>query len=708
MPRRPFAVPPLLAVPVLAAALVPVPAASASVDPAPAAVGAVPAPLVAGEHHVVGGEFVHNDFVYDDYGADTGASGQRQVVSLASTRGDVRYPDGHPYLDNAADIAEVRVGADGADLVVRVQFNTLVDARSTAVAVAWGTSASEVGDWEGTGVAVPHDGSDIVDGEEADVDLSANTFTFRLPGLATGAPVTLAVGAGLDDGAGGLVAPVADDDDSAPDRLTSGRFGPTDARLLDLAFNHRSVEPRAGAWQEDAQSADLQAGDVSRHVATIDLAADTGPFVPTGGPAGAFYNLLFSSRQTLGEGVAASFPHYRGLYQPYALWVPARYDDRAGPVPLHLHLHSLNVHHNQYRGAQTYEQFGNGWVDGYDSPGPALVATPLGRGPNGWYHDEGLIDTLEVWADVLGRFDVDRDHVRIGGYSMGGYGTYRLGTLMPDAFASAVSIVGPPVNGLWAWPLHPGFDGEYPPHNTYAQLENTRHIPFQITHGAFDELVPVGGVAHQADRFRELGHTYRFDLHPVADHLSFAVIDDYDREAAWYGRHGARETAPPRVTLQVRPDSWSSDGAEDRGEVLELLDALLEVVGARVDGAYWVGVVVVDIDGPPASPDHPDQVGIVDLTTDALGADGAPSEHLPSVGVDHAAPYLTRAQTRTDLGGPGGDRLHGSVAGITSLDVDLDRAGLTPDAEVAVTTDRPATLRLVSAGQVVRTLPLTP
>jgi predicted peptidase len=114
---------------------------------------------------------------------------------------------------------------------------------------------------------------------------------------------------------------------------------------------------------------------------------------------------------------------------------------------LFLNLHSLSVHHNQYRGGTAPSASYKTLYEQYEEQIGAVVVTPLGRGPDGWYEDEALVDTLEVWADALAAYSIDRERVFVGGYSMGGFGTYRLTTLMPDAFAAAVSVVGPPSSG---------------------------------------------------------------------------------------------------------------------------------------------------------------------------------------------------------------------------------------------------------------------
>ncbi|HVL33484.1 MAG TPA: prolyl oligopeptidase family serine peptidase, partial [Actinomycetota bacterium] len=464
--------------------------------------------LISGTSRYDAGEWIYTDFVYDDYGADTVPAGQPNVVSLASTTGDFRYPNGTTAAGNAADIVEVRARiVDDVDVEVRVLLQSLVNVATPALRV------------EANGV------EQIVSSANAVVDADANTITFTLAGAASQGQLALNIGAGLHDGNGGLRAGSPGYAQAAPGEFTTG--APTNARMFDLAFNTRELEGRGGAWNENVQSSALAAGNLSPFTQTLDmelLRARTTTPVPS--PTG--YSVrLFKSRQTLGEGMASSFPQYRGAWQPYAIWVPANYEPST-PAKLLLMLHSLSVHHNQYRGGSSPSASYKTFYEQIERVVGAIVVTPLGRGPDGWYEDQGLIDTLEVWADAREHYTIDDDRTIVGGYSMGGYGTYRLTTLMPDSFASAVSIVGPPANGIWAYPAAPT-GGEANPDNTHPQLENTRHVPFWITQGVLDELVPFTGVARQAQRFAELGHEYRFALHPAEDHLTFVYKDEWSR-----------------------------------------------------------------------------------------------------------------------------------------------------------------------------------
>lgn len=626
--------------------------------------------LISGTSRLDAGEWIYTDFVYDDYGADTGpAWGQPNVVSLASTIGDARYPAGDAYLNNAADIVEVRARVVRNDLEIRVLLQTITD---PAVPALW---------VEASGF------SDVITNANGAVDAAANTITFLIPRAATGnRTLELNIGAGLNDGNGELREGVPGNTRTSPNEITTG--GPTENRLFDLAFNTREIEPRGGPWNETAQSAALASGSLEQFAQTIDTKAlRTRATTPV--PEEEGYSVrIFESRQDLGEGMASSFPQYRGRWQPYAVWVPAGYDPTQ-PTPLFLNMHSLSVHHNQYRGGTNftyttfYEQFGDGLG--------AVIVTPLARGPDGWYQDQGLVDTFEVWADALRNYNIDPDQVLVGGYSMGGYGTYRMTTIIPDSFASAVSIVGPPGNGIWAYPAPPP-GGEDSPDWTFPQLENILHVPIWVTHGVFDELVPVAGVKRQTDRLAELGHEHRFALHPAADHLSFTVHDEWSREVTWFDNHSLRVEDPAQITYKMRPASWATDGDP---AIVELLRALTAEVGARLDGAYWVDDVVTAGEG--------DVTGFVDLTSGGIARRRTGTTEIRTVGVDGPTPHLLTGIDVAYGDGPLEDTLSGELTNVSALTIDVGRAGLSDLPTLDITADRTVTITFVRDGVTVGT-----
>jgi hypothetical protein len=107
-----------------------------------------------------------------------------------------------------------------------------------------------------------------------------------------------------------------------------------------------------------------------------------------------------------------------GQLQPYNLYVPP------GPAPrrgygMTLLLHSLSGNYNQYATSHNQSQLGR-------RGSGSIVITPSGRGPDGGYAGVAEADTFEVWNTVAHLYVLDPDWVTVSGYSMGGFGTYRL------------------------------------------------------------------------------------------------------------------------------------------------------------------------------------------------------------------------------------------------------------------------------------------
>src|SRR4051794_20625505 len=65
--------------------------------------------LVSGTDAYRDGEYLYQDYLYDDHGADTGASVSLPGVDgFSPASGDVPYPAQARYANNAADLVELR------------------------------------------------------------------------------------------------------------------------------------------------------------------------------------------------------------------------------------------------------------------------------------------------------------------------------------------------------------------------------------------------------------------------------------------------------------------------------------------------------------------------------------------------------------------------------------------------------------------------
>src|SRR5262249_22140325 len=86
--------------------------------------------LVSGTDAYRHGEFVYQDYLFDDHGADTepalGASGSwASSPVFAPAAGDLDYPSGDRYRGNAADLVELRIRPTAGAIDYRVTLNTV-------------------------------------------------------------------------------------------------------------------------------------------------------------------------------------------------------------------------------------------------------------------------------------------------------------------------------------------------------------------------------------------------------------------------------------------------------------------------------------------------------------------------------------------------------------------------------------------------------
>lgn len=571
---------------------------------------------ISGAEAYVDGEYLYTDHLYDDFGADTDGGASSAPAVGDGHAGDLAYPtDRDRYGDNAADLVELRIAPGDDEVVYRVTLNTLLEPDSTIVAIAFDTDRDETtgadelpGDpgapfpgtdevvtvW-GTGAehtAYEADGTERTTTDlEVEVDLAAAQLTVTVP-RTTSDPrgtwrATAATGL-YDADDGGWLAPA----ESADERTPGGAapvVGDTPG-VFNLAF--RFDEPVTGdaVPPDELQAAALADGEPTRFAHDIDFARlDAGETDRSGVPTTGTIVRLFPSRLDLGAGQDRdSFPGFLGQLQPYSVYVPEGYDP-ADPPGLTLNLHSLGQHHWQYNGSAGIQQLGE--QRGH------VVATPLARGPDGWYQHAAEYDVFEVYNDVARWLALDPHRVTLTGYSMGGYGTYRLGGRYPDLFGTAMTVVGPPGDGIWVPPGDPTGGAET---LSNRWLENTRNLPFLNIAAGADELVPIAGPTVQntgpgalADgvlpevgpepdglgqldeagdlqSFEALGHRYRYRVYPSAEHFSLAVADyDLPGSVAFLG-DGTVDRDPTHVTFAAVP---AADDAE---------------LGLVADGAYWV------------------------------------------------------------------------------------------------------------------------
>jgi len=722
---------------ILATALLVLAAAGASADPASLYRGAGPRPgpdllyskaarppqlankgawkaspiLVSGATAYRRGEFLYQDYLYDDHGAqgaidpsDPRAAGN----TFSKPNGTYTYPTDSRYANNAADLVELRVKPLRRATAFRVTLNTLKAPSLAAFSIAIGGKAGKLRAFpNGANVSAPANlfltvhpaGSKFVaelvragsgkavrgKAPRVGVSMKRRQITVVVSHRQWNPKrrkVRLAAGVGLWDGSAGryLVPQIA------ADATHPGGSGadPTPAAFFNVAF--RKGEPMqsvktsievltdAAWWRDREQGHALAAGDISPLFAKINFAklarrVRDNTKVPKTGPMDRILASHFEIAQGADFGPSCfNAPQncpgqYQGRLQPYAIYVPAAKPPKAG-YGMTLLMHSLGANYNQYLGTRNQAEFG-------DRETGSIVITPEARGPDENYENYGAADVFDVWADVARHYRLDPSFVSSAGYSMGGIGTFKLVSQFPDLFARAQPTVG--------------FD------QNPAVFASLRNVPVLMWNNHADELANEVLFNRSAGMLDSLGYRYELDSYqPCANplcsplfpnHLQLAVNDEYTPAADFLG-NARVERDPAHVTYVV-------DDARNHPE--------LGLVG---DHAYWVsGLKLRDPSktGPLGDPEG--QIDVVSKgfgvgdppvsATTQLGSGSLPGGNLGTLLFDRRFKTWGVAPKT-----PVADQLDITATNISTATIDPKRAKVDCKAVVNITSDGPIDVML--------------
>ena len=664
--------------------------------------------LVSGATAYRDGEFLYQDYLYDDHGArySRDQSDPRSGDdTFSEPNGTYRYPTDPAFAQNAADLVELRVKPSADSTLIRLTLNTMLDAQRVGGVIAIGDSAVPLAMPDGANATVPaqyfltwHGGSAVlrdaatqatigpapgvaIDAERRQVEIRVSHSAWN-PGTGTW---KMAAGLGVWDAAANRFA----QPQGSATATEPGGGAANSTAFFNVAF--RTAEPLPDVkdtaqllgnpawWRDRQQGEQLRAGSLSAFRADVDFAKlAAGSDDESGVPQTGVLNRIYASRFETKQGVDFDYEcggsdeckgELRGQLQPYALYVPTKRGD-AG-YGLTLALHSLGAGYNQFSGSRNQSQWGE------RGPG-SLVLTPSGRGPDGWYYDHAAADTFEAWADVARHYPLDADYTSIGGYSMGGYGTYKFSTQFPDLFARAQPTVGPPGLGVATTPQNPQPGG--PQSSTFPMLASLRNIPIQMWVAVSDELVPFTGTQLHARGLDDLDYRYEFWAFAPAEHLTLAAFDQYEPSAAFLG--DAKVDRNPAHVTYVRNDTMDFPEA-----------------GTKADHAYWLSDI--NVSDREASP-----FGTIDVRSEGFGvADPAASDTQADAGQlsggNLAGTLGFQRQRKTWGAVPRAvtrNRLVIDGQNIATVTVDPARARVNCDAELVVTSDSPMTVKLAGCG----------
>jgi hypothetical protein len=531
-----------------------------------------------------GGASLWTDFLYDDHGplgSPVGIADNVKVSSLAEVHGGFEYPEG-PAEKDGADIFTAAVGYTKAATYWRVDWNTLANADVPIAEWTFATGAAtpaSAEEWPANAkvrsagiqyaliVSAHHaqllevaSGKPVAGAElHTEVDMEAKSFIVRIPTsvLPVKGSWQVRLAAGLANAEGTEFATVGPEDGGIPGgtnvynvtfrtyQQESALVCPTEALPDSSAItaglegelggesgekDHVPVAECGNFWMENDQANTLATGEVSKYSLTVDwsqLSSKKKTVEPQ--PTG-YSNRWYVSPLKLGEGVVDAKepntytgPTYLGQVQPYAVYVPTTYS-HTKPAPLTWILHSLGANLNQYGGlapTQLQEEC---------QERESICATTEGFSDGQWYFGPAEVDFWGVWHALASSYDLNPDETVISGYSMGGFASYKLAMEYPDLFAQAMPLEGPIVCGeRIIGEINTPAGGEQceSDGNTTPLIVNAKWIPYVMTYGAIDELVPFTGGLEEVENFDKLGYRYYAVLYPAEDHLVFATQNDF-------------------------------------------------------------------------------------------------------------------------------------------------------------------------------------
>jgi pimeloyl-ACP methyl ester carboxylesterase len=579
------------------------------------------------------GELLYQDHLFDAYGPDDGRDAQRLAIQdpllealpetyridpalQANLPGEFGLPapeqlefsTNYGDLEHAdqADLSQLRLAATADELFLLARTTTMVaDAPArTALLVLLDTGGGESEPLEvpfGAGIQTTRADKALllVEGRGWVADLRTNAVVELPPGsVATN-------DAGWDNAIEGRIARDMLGDVQAVAAATGladpGANGLKDlglgANLANVAF--RTDEPVRDWWDKRLALA-LHAGTVDPFFHPVEMGRLASGANERWAPGPGYHERIFRSSANISEERSRE-----GILQHYGIYLPSAYEPgMPSPLQLWLHWRGGTANAGAALAPRIFHELGEN-VD-------TIVVSPRGRGTSRWYVGKGHVDFRQVWRDVHAGFAIDRDRTYVAGHSMGGWGSFLLTILYPGRFAGALPASPPVTQGMWTGLDFAGCDdfeaegytpcyggangGDARVQHTRRLLENVRHVPWAIYHGAADELVPVSGVTRQVERLVQLGYRHRYYLFPAQEHYGPPITDEW-AEGARYLHGFVRPLNPQRVsyirdmpferaTETIQSDDVPFDFSFDRAYWMSRLEpADLEEGVAKFDGA---------------------------------------------------------------------------------------------------------------------------
>ena len=202
------------------------------------------------------------------------------------------------------------------------------------------------------------------------------------------------------------------------------------------------------------------------------------------------------------------------------------------------------------------------------------IVSPTNRRPYGFnWEDWGRQDALDVLKETKSIYQIDPDRIYLTGHSMGGHGTWVIGSTHPDQFAAIGPSAGYLTIGRYYRSRvseaqtpedHPLLERSRNTSLTDSLLTNLRQLGVYVIHGDADRVVPPEQSRKAIEQLAsfhhdyyyheepEQGHWWDLDDEPGADCVDWAPLFDFYARKSRPGKERIRDieftTANPAVS----------------------------------------------------------------------------------------------------------------------------------------------------------------
>jgi predicted peptidase len=208
----------------------------------------------------------------------------------------------------------------------------------------------------------------------------------------------------------------------------------------------------------------------------------------------------------------------RSAQLDYLLFLPQGYSKRGEPAPLMLFLHGAG---ERGTNVQKVAAHGPPKIVATKKDFPFVLVSPQCPPDRTWRDDE----LLALLDEVIARHNVDTNRVYVTGLSMGGYGSWSLGTKYPERFAAIAPICG---------------GGEQIPVLLASAQKRAalRGMGVWAFHGAKDRLVPVEESQRMTNALMRAGCTdVKLTIYHDAEHDSWTPAYNEPEIWNWFLAH---------------------------------------------------------------------------------------------------------------------------------------------------------------------------